>query len=187
MRRRVVKPLACLLVVFILGAPVAADDFTGSETQEQTLNCPAPGQSVPANQEPPGPGECTDPLVTTYQGKVWTNDVKCNSGETANVQGVRIYHSQSGTTSGGLGTCNDGTGAVGSQVIQGRIVAEGSTEGGRVYADGDKDNTQHEAAQGWLRAEGTFGPSAPTVRCGDAAGKRDATQPEAGDGQDDCG
>ncbi len=182
-RRRLTRVFACLVAMLILGVPVSADDFTGSEREMRTLKCGGP---YPANQEPPGAGECTGD-ATTYEGYVYTNNAKCNSGETANAEGVRVYRQQSGTTSGGIGICNDGSGQVGSRVIQGRAAASGSQEGGTVYIDGDKDNTQHSALTGWARVDGKFAPQAPTVRCGDDNGRKDATAPTSADGQDDCG
>ena len=184
MQRRFLKVMACLMAVALLGAPVMADDFTGSERELRTLNCGGP---YPKNQEPPGAGECTGD-ATTYKGYVYTNNVKCSSGAAANAEGVRVYHNPQGTTGGGVGICNDGSGAVGSKVIQGRAVASGSaTDGGTVYIDGDKDNSQHAALQGWARADGKFAPQAPTVRCGDDGGRKDATAPTGDDQQGDCG
>lgn len=182
MRGRAMKAAACLVAVLIIGGPVAADDFTGSEREMRTLSCKGP---YPSNQEPPGPGECTG-TQTTYRGYVWTNNVKCNGGSAANAEGIRVYHNPQGTTGGGVGVCNDGTGAVGSKVIQGRAAASGSPNGGTVYVDGDKDNTQHDSLQGWLRIDGKPG-AAPTVRCGDDNGRKDATMPTSADQQDDCG
>ena len=182
-RRLILRALACLVAVLVIAGPVAADDFTGSEREMRTLKCGGP---YPSNQEPPGSGECTGDAAT-YQGYVYTNNARCNSGETANAEGVRVYQKQSGTTAGGIGICNDGSGQVGSRVIQGRAAAQGSQEGGALYIDGDKDNTQHAAAQGWARVDGKFGPQAPSVRCGDDNGRKDATDPTNADGQDDCG
>ena len=183
MQRRFLKIMACLAAVAILGGPVMADDFTGSEREMRTLKC---ASSYPANQEPHGAGECTGDQ-TTYRGYVYTNDVKCNSGSTANAEGVRVYHNPQGTAGGGVGICNDGTGTVGSKVIQGRAAASGdATNGGTVYIDGDKDNTQHAAAQGWARVDGKPG-GAPNVRCGDDNGRKDATAPTSADAQNDCG
>src|SRR5688572_14737630 len=110
MRRRPYAALLFLLSVLVVAGPVAAHDFTGSEERK------------------------------TRRGTVYTNNVSCARGSKANVQGVQIYHSQRSTTSGGLGVCNDGRGALGSRVIQGRAVAQGSTSGGSIYADGDKNN-----------------------------------------------
>lgn len=180
-RRSTRRALACLAAVLIIGGPASAHDFTGSEEEERTLQCPKPGQSVPNNQEPPGAGEC-EGTATTYQGKVWTNNVKCASGGTDIGGLAKLYVNQAGTTSGGVGVCNDG----GSVPVQGRVVAEGSEKGGNIRADGDKDNS-NEQAQGYARVDGTFGPSAPTVRCGDAEGRKDGSHPGATDGQDDCG
>ena len=158
MNRRLKKFMALFAATMVLAGPVAAHDFTGSEERKNSK-----GQTV------------------------YTNDVRCAKGSTADAQGVRVYHQQKGTTAGGIGVCNDGTGALGSRVpIQGRAVAQGSTSGGTVYIDGDKNN-QPEQAKGWARIDGKFGPSAPTVRCGDEKGRRDATHPTAADKQDDCG
>ena len=158
MRRRPYAVLAFLLSVLVVAGPVAAHDFTGSEEKK------------------------------TRNGTVYTNNVKCAGGSKANAQGVRVYHQQSSSTptSGGIGICNDGSGAVGSRVIQGRAVAQGSTSGGSVYADGDKNNPNAQS-QGWARVDGKFGPSAPKVRCGDAKGRKDATHSTSADTQSDCG
>ena len=183
MPRRWTKGLVLVAVLATLAAPALARDFTGYEEDERTLQCPAPGQSVPQNQEPPGPGEC-GANVATYQGHVWDNDVRCNAGGTeAGPTGVKIYQAGSPTNAdGGVGICNAG----GTVPVQGRVVAAGNSEGGYVYADGDKDNA-NEQAQGYARVDGKFGPSAPTVRCGDSTGRKDASSPQAKDGQDDCG
>src|SRR3712207_3656021 len=134
MQRRFLKIMACLMAVAVLGAPVMADDFTGSERELRTLKCGGP---YPSNQEPPGAGECTGD-ATTYRGYVYTNNAQCAGGAKANAEGVRVYHNQTGTTSGGIGICNDGTGQVGSKVIQGRAAVSGSPDGGGAYIDGDK-------------------------------------------------
>ena len=156
MHRRIRVALACALAVVMLGGPVSAHDFTGSEERKNSK-----GQ-------------------TTY-----TNDVRCSKGAAADAGGVKVYRKQSGTTSGGLGVCNDGTGPVGSAVpVQGRAVMQGSQNGGSVYIDGDKHN-QPEQAKGWARVDGST--SGVKVRCGDEKGRRDATHPTAIDGQDDCG
>jgi hypothetical protein len=135
-----------------------------------------------------GPGSAHDKTgseeVKTRRGTTYTNNVKCARGETFDAQGVKIYRWQSGT-SGGIGTCNEGKGTLGSKVIQGRAVASGDfTKGGSVYADGDRNNTQNERLTGWARVDG--GTSGVKVRCGDDKGRRDATHATAADGQEDC-
>lgn len=177
-RRRLLRALACLVAVLIIAGPVSAQDFTGSEEEERTLQCPKDGQGVPNNQEPPGAGECQG-TATTYKGKVWTNNVKCASGGTS-IGGLATLYTTGGGTSGGVGVCNDG----GSVPVQGRIVAQGSPNGGSIYADGDKDNA-NEQAQGFARMDVDGG--GPKVRCGDANGRKDASSPQPVDGQDDCG
>ena len=158
MKRRLRIALSCVLAICVLGGPVSAHDFTGSEERKNSR-----GQTV------------------------YTNDVRCAKGAKADAQGVRVYQTSSGTTSGGIGICTDGTGALGSRVpIQGRAVAQGSQNGGTVYVDGDKHN-QPAPMQGWARIDGKFGPSAPTVRCGDDKGRKDATHPQSIDGREDCG
>lgn len=158
MKRRLRVAMSCVLALGLLGGPVAAHDFTGSEERKNSK-----GQTV------------------------YTNDVRCAKGAQADAQGVKVYRSSTGTTSGGVGICNDGSGALGSRVpVQGRAVAKGSTSGGSIYVDGDRNNSP-EQAKGWLRIDGKFGPSAPTVRCGDEKGRRDATHPTSIDKQDDCG
>ena len=155
MRRRLFAALAMLLSVLIVAGPGSAHDKTGSEEQK------------------------------TRRKTVYTNNVKCSGGAAADVQGVKVYRWQSGT-SGGIGTCNEGKGTAGSKVIQGRAVASGdATKGGSIYADGDRNNTQHEDMQGWARIDG--GTGGFKVRCGDEKGRRDATHATAADGQEDCG
>lgn len=177
-RRPWLRALACLVAAMVIAGPVSAHDFTGSEEEERTLQCPRNGQSVPNNQEPPGPGEC-EGTATTYRGKVWTNNVKCGSGGT-NAGGLAKVYTTSSGTNGGVGVCNDG----GSVPIQGRLAAQGGSGGGTVYADGDKDNA-NEQAQGFARMD--IDGSGPKVRCGDSGGRKDASHPGASDGQDDCG
>lgn len=184
MRSRWMRVLGVIAAMVIAAGPVAADDFTGYEEDEQTLDCPAAGESVPENQEPPGEGECTDPSNPdeTYQGKVWDNDVKCNDGGT-DLQVAKLYTTgDPAAMAGGAGVCNDGS----AVPIQGRVVISGSQEQGgfTAYADGDKDNS-NEQAQGFARLDaGTGGPS---VRCGDPEGKQDASNPGSTDTQDNCG
>lgn len=82
---------------------------------------------------------------TTYQGKVWTNDVRCAAGG-RDAQAANIYTTgDAGTLEGGIGVCNDGD----TGPVRGRAAAYGSQEqeGIHVYADGDKDNSQ-ETAEG---------------------------------------
>jgi hypothetical protein len=181
MRGRWMRVFAVIVGLLIVGAPVAADDFTGSEQEEQTLDCPAAGEEVPPNQEPPGEGECGEG-DTTYQGTVWTNDVQCADGGT-DAQVVNIYATgDPAAMDGGAGICNDGD----TVPVQGRVVVSGSQEQGGVtaYADGDKDNSP-EQAQGFARLDA--GTSGAAVRCGEDGGKMDASDPGPGDTQDNCG
>ena len=182
MRGRWMRVFGAIVALLIVGAPVTADDFTGSEQEEQTLACPAPGESVPPNQEPPGEGECDEEGETTYQGVVWTNNVQCAEGGT-DAQAAKIYTSGGGgQNGGGVGVCNDGS----AVPVQGRVVVSGSQEQGGItaYADGDKDNSQQQA-QGFARLDA--GTGGVTMRCGDEGGKKDATDPGPDDTQDDCG
>ena len=182
MRRRWVAVLSLVLAVGLVGGPVAAEDFTGSEEQEQTLRCPGKGKSVPKNQEPPGKGECKGKKAKTYKGKVWSNDVKCAEGG-QNLQVANVYTlGSSDPMAGGAGVCNDGS----TVPVQGRVVIQGSMEqrGFAIYADGDKDNS-NEQLQGWARLDLTT--DGPSFGCGAADGKRDATVPEPTDGSDNCG
>ncbi len=120
----------------------------------------------------------------TKNGTVYTNNVRCRSGGT-DVGGAKVYRTQSGT-SGGVGVCNDGKGALGSRIVQGRAVATGDvTKGATVYADGDRDNSQNESAKGFLRVDASR--SGVNVRCGDDNGRRDATHTTSKDGREDCG
>lgn len=155
MKRQLRIALSLILAVLVVAGPAAAHDFTGSEDKK------------------------------TKKGTVYTNEVRCNKGEAADAGGVKVYRSSTGTTSGGLGVCNDGTGPVGSVApVQGRAVAQGSQEGGSIYIDGDKSNS-NATAQGWARIDGSTGGL--KVRCGDEKGRRDATHADARDTQEDCG
>ena len=57
-RRRFARTFACLMAALIFAGPASAHDFTGSEEEERTLQCPKDGESVPNNQEPPSSTEC---------------------------------------------------------------------------------------------------------------------------------
>ena len=182
MRGRWMRVLGVIAAMVIAAGPVAAEDFTGHEEDEQTLDCPAQGESVPANQEPPGEGECDEASETTYQGLVWDNDVKCGD-DGQDLQIAKLYTTgDPAALKGGAGVCNDGS----TVPIQGRVVLSGSQEQGgfTAYADGDKDNS-NEQAQGFARLDAGTGGAA--VRCGAADGKKDATNPGSADTQDNCG
>lgn len=113
---------------------------------------------------------------------VYTNDVRCARGQQADAGGVKVYRA-----SNGVGVCNDGKGAVGSRVpLQGRAAAKGGQDGGTVYVDGDKHNS-NATAQGWARADASVSRRSLTMRCGDDKGRKDATHPTSADNQADCG
>lgn len=161
MRRRRYAALILALSLGVVAVPVSAHDFTGSEERQ----C----------------GTRTRPRTC------YTNDVRCNRGAAADAGGVRVYRHQSGTTSGGIGVCNDGTGPLGSRVpVQGRAVAQGSQNGGSIYVDGDKHNA-NETARGWARVDGSTSARSVKLRCGDDKGRRDASHPTSADTQQDCG
>src|SRR3712207_2552492 len=130
MTRRTRKLLLAITILAAFAVPAAAEDFTGDEADEKTLQCPGPGQSVPKNQEPPGSGEC-GAKQTTYQGKVWDNDVKCKSGHQAGLWGALIY---TAPNNDGVGMCNQDK----AIPFQGRIVVQKTSNGATIYADGDK-------------------------------------------------
>lgn len=158
MKRRFRMALSLVLAVLVIAGPATAHDFTGSEERKDRR-----GRTV------------------------YTNDVRCARGQAADAGGVKVYRQQTGTTSGGIGICNDGTGAVGSRVpLQGRAVARGSQDGGAIYVDGDKSNS-NATAQGWARVDGSVTRRTLTLRCGDDKGRKDATHPAAIDSQADCG
>ena len=98
----------------------------------------------------------------------WDNQVTCGSG-TATPTGPVLY---AGTN--GVEVCNDG----GPVPIQGRAIVT-TEQGGYVAADGDNSNPAQSA--GWVRVDSNG------VRCGDDAGRRDATHPTSADGVEDCG
>ena len=158
MKRRFRMALSLMLAVLVIAGPATAHDFTGSEERKDSR-----GRTV------------------------YTNDVRCAKGQQADAGGVKVYRSSTGTTSGGIGVCNDGSGAVGSKVpVQGRAVARGGQDGGSVYVDGDKNNS-NATAQGWARADGSVSKRSLGARCGDDKGRKDATHPTSADTQADCG
>lgn len=155
MQHRLYAAIALVLSVLVVAGPGAAHDFTGSEEKK------------------------------TRRRTVYTNNVQCARGSQADAQGVKVYRKQTSPTSGGIGVCNDGKGAVGSRVpIQGRAVAQGSQNGGSIYADGDKNNSSQQS-QGWARVDGSA--KGVNVRCGDDNGRKDATHPTSKDTRADCG
>jgi hypothetical protein len=172
-----------LLVAAVAAGPVAAGDFTGTEKELRTLPCPGEGEGVPANQEPPGPDDCPgEEDDETYEGHVWTNDVRCNDGEAADLQLAKLYYTGDPVAmQGGVGVCNDDD----AGPIQGRAVVGGNADDGlTAYADGTNANSPDQL-QGWARLDAST--DGVTVRCGAEDGKRDATNPEPGDSMDDCG
>lgn len=188
MSRRWMAVVVLVLGAVALGAPAGAHDFTGHEEQEETLACPLPREAVPANQEPPDDTECRDQDIPdeeeTYRGMVWDNDVECAEGEEAATPVGNIYAiGDPAALEGGIGLCNEGSGAV---PVEGRVRLEGSQEsqGFTVTADGDRDN-EPEQAQGF--AQVYAGLAGPSVRCGDPNGKQDASHIGAEDTQEDCG
>lgn len=185
MHRKLLTLMSILLLVLAAG-PVAAHDFTGSEEEQQELDCPAEGEEVPPNQEPPDyeagdcPGEEDD---ETYEGYVWDNQVTCNDDEAADLEIGKLYvHGDDSDLSGGVGVCNDGD----TGPLQGRIVIQGSMEdeGIAAYADGTDEN-EPDQLQGWARVD--VGTSGAEARCGADDGKRDATHPGEDDTMDNCG
>jgi hypothetical protein len=173
----------CVLAVAMMVGPVAADDFTGSETEERELACPGEGESVPANQSEPGPDDCPgEEENETYTGTVWTNEVTCNDdGVEVGPAGNLYYVGDPGDMEGGVGICNDGD----TVPLQGRIVLQGSMDDGlTAYADGTDNNTPDQL-QGWARVD--VNGDGPEVRCGADDGKRDATTPGPEDTSDNCG
>jgi hypothetical protein len=98
----------------------------------------------------------------------WDNQVSCGSG-TATPAGPVLY-----AGSNGVEVCNDS----GPVPVQGRVIAT-TDQGGYVAADGDGNNPAQSA--GWVRVDSSG------VRCGDDAGRRDATHPTSADTVEDCG
>lgn len=175
----------CVLGLLVAG-PASADDVVGSEKEEQELDCPADGESVPENQEPPEDGECKDDPATTdvdesegtYTGWVWTNEVTCDS-DNQGLDGVLTGDATQSGTGGEMGLCTDG-----ALPIHGRLVMGGSAESGGMYLYIDGDSSNEGPLSGWARVD-AYG--APTVRCGDSDGRLDASEPTDSDAQDDCG
>jgi hypothetical protein len=182
MSRRFLLPFAVGALLF--GAVPALADANGS-TEVQTVDrkCDAPSDN---RYSPPGAGDCKDG-ATTYKSKYNSNDVKCGGknvvGPTGGL-GTKVYASQAG----GIGTCSDGTGSTPAPV-QGRATLSGNTtDGARLAADGDKDNS-NASSQGYLIVQAKPG-AAPTVRCGDEhaqGGKADSDFPQDRDNQAECG
>lgn len=98
----------------------------------------------------------------------WDNQVTCGAG-TATPVGV-IYAGPNGVE-----VCNGGSGVI---PLQGRVIAT-TDDGGYIAADGDADNPAE--ARGWIRVDSSG------VRCGDDAGRLDATHPTSADTMEDCG
>jgi len=122
-----------------------------------------------------GTSEGTDP--TTGKG---TNDVSCGAGTAAAGPVVIAAQGDPTSASGGLVVCQETS----DLPIQGRIIASGSSSGGYVAADGDKDNPE-EKSQGYARVDINGG--GVTVTCGDPAGDLNAENPGPTDSQDQCG
>jgi hypothetical protein len=167
MRKRTI--IAAVAGLMMLGGPALADGVSGSTEHHQDCKT-----------NPDGTQTCTT---------VYDNNVKCGTGTKtpgATPAGtVTVSGLPSGGTpgsSGGLEVCTDD-----SSVLQGRIIASGSAtdQSGYVAVDGDKDNKGDPKSQGWARIDGS--KSGVAVRCGDANGRKDATEPTADDTQADCG
>lgn len=99
---------------------------------------------------------------------VWDNQVTCGSG--TETPAAVIYAGPNGVE-----VCNSG----GPVPVQGRVIAT-TEQGGYIAADGDANNSP-EQAQGWVRVDSNG------VRCGDSAGRKDATHPTSADTVEDCG
>jgi hypothetical protein len=95
------------------------------------------------------------------------NQVSCRKG-TRTPAGV-VYVGTNGAE-----VCNDR----GVVPIQGRVIVT-TAQGGYVAADGDRNNPGQSA--GWARVD------RKGIRCGDDAGRRDATHPGSRDTRADCG
>lgn len=184
--RRFRAAVACLFALLLIGGPLAAEDFTGSEMQERELDCIYEGEEVPENQTPPDydGGDCPGTEANeTYTGYVWTNELTCNDGEEADLEAAKLYTSgDPGDAEGGVGICNDGDTAP----IQGRVVLYGSADdgSGHAYADGTDANPEG-SAQGWARLDA--GTGGPEIRCGSGDGRQSAASPTDSDTQDNCG
>jgi hypothetical protein len=175
-----------------MSGPVLAGDEAGSsETQTVQRSCGAPSSKSFSPESGAGQNECKNPTTgqhddsRTYTATEYTNNVKCgSSGQVQNTPVGHVYATGTPSPSGHAGLCNDGTGAV---PVQGRAMVAGSDdEGGlHVVVDGDKDNTQNAAAQGWIKVGGTT--AGPYVTCGDDAGRKDSDNATADDAQGDCG
>jgi hypothetical protein len=179
MSRRWLGMLGVVLTLALVGGPVAAKDFTGSEEQRKTFPCPKKGESVPENQSPPKKKDCRTKKQKTYKGTYYSNDVKCEHHSGNDIGVARLY-----TSSGevyGIGVCNDQS----TFPVQGRVVLQGNMDDGlTAYADGDKDNSPDQA-QGYARFDlssdgGQFG-------CGSEDGRMDASAPGKDHDQSNCG
>lgn len=190
MSRRALLPIA--VTALLLGAVPALADANGStETQRVSRACNAPADN---RYTPPGPNDCKNG-ATQYMSTHNTNNVKCgetNQTNTRNPSGVMGYRNTGNPTQGvSAGMCSEG-GSLPAQVpVQGRAGVDVTpSKGAKVVVDGDRDNTQHPAAQGYVIAEARPQAAAPTVRCGDEygqQGKADSDSPEGRDTQAECG
>lgn len=126
-----------------------------------------------ADEGPAGTSEEDNQLTC---GSADADDVDLGNGIMVKTEGDQAAPQEGGA----LVVCNDGE----DLPIQGRVIAEGGTEGGYLAADGDADNPSEES-QGYARID--VG-SEPQVRCGDlAAGDSDAANPDDTASQENCG
>jgi hypothetical protein len=167
MRKRSIIGFVAAGVLAFGAGPALADGLSGSsEHHEDCTTDPATGEET-----------CTT---------VYDNEVTCGTeGEGGNVPAPTGDLDISGNgdptaPAGELEVCSDGEGAV----LQGRIIAGGSADGGYVIVDGDNSNTP-EQAKGFARVDIGAGP--PTVTCGADGGHKDGTEPEPTDSQAACG
>ena len=170
---------------------MAGDEAGSSETQTVQRSCGAETSKQYSPENGVGQPSCNDATgkfdpSRTYTATYYSNDVKCGSnGKVADAPVGTVYATGSPSPSGHAGLCADGDEQV--KVIQGRAMVGGSfqEEGMHVVIDGDKDNSQNAAAQGWAKAG--FDLGGPYVRCGDDNGRKDSDNPTFEDSQADCG
>lgn len=130
------------------------------------------------------PAFADSPAGTADRG----NDVDCGVADPSSPgvdtgRGLEVRSGGDATTGGAVVICSDDR-PPGGIPVQGRIIASGSTEGGYVAVDGDRDNDDART-QGWTRVDVSAG--GPIVRCGGAkGGGYDAANPIAGGSMANC-
>ncbi len=143
---------------------------------------PAFGHSANGSHE-----EDTVDDETTWDNQVTCAEPDADEGDVPDVEtplGGVYTTGDPEAASGGAEVCADEDNE--AAPIQGRVLAEGSADGGGfIAADGDADNEQAEQLQGWARVD--VSGDGIEIRCGADDGNLDSTHPDDGSSQEDCG